>query len=218
MSAILAPPPRTLAELIHQLGDVRPERILADPPPGTATPADVLRLCNAEPRRLCELVDGVLVEKPRGHQESRLAYWLGVYVGEYLRRNDRGIATGADGPHELEIDLIRFPDFAFIAYDRIPPGADPATPMPDWVPNLVAEVLSPGNTAVEMDRKLREYFDAGVQLVWYIDPRSRTVRVYSSHDDFTTLTEGDELDGGSVLPGFRLSIRELFELALKLHP
>jgi Uma2 family endonuclease len=100
----------------------------------------------------------------------------------------------------------------------LPTTAFRRAPIPDWVPNLVAEVLSPGNTVDEMDRKLREYFDAGVQLVWYIDPRNRTVRVYTSYDDFTTLTEGDELDGGSVLPGFRLSIRELFELALKLHP
>lgn len=218
MATVVVSPPETLAELLHRLGDVPPERILARPPLGTATRADVIRLCNGEPKRLCELVDGVLVEKPMGHQESRLAFWLCVYVGEYLKQNDLGIASGADGPNEIEIDLIRFPDVAFISYDRIPEGADPATPMPDWVPNLAVEVLSPGNTRGEMERKRREYFEAGVELVWYVDPRKRTVRVYTSYDEFTTLTEADELDGGSVLPGFRLSIREWFAKASKLRP
>ena len=80
----------------------------------------------------------------------------------------------------------------------------------------MVEVLSPGNTAAEMDRKLCEYFDAGVELVWYVDPRARVVRVYKSYDDCVTLTEDDELDGGHVLPGFRLSIREWFERAEKV--
>jgi Uma2 family endonuclease len=80
-------------------------------------------------------------------------------------------------------------------------------------PDLAVEVLSEGNTEAEMERKLREYFDAGVLLVWYVDPEARTVRVYTSPGEARLLGEEDTLDGGSVLPGFRLSIRGWFEEA-----
>lgn len=66
----------TLADLKIRLGNVPPERILAHPPPGAAQPADVLRLHDSFPKRLCELVDGVLVEKAMGHWEARIASWL----------------------------------------------------------------------------------------------------------------------------------------------
>src|SRR5688572_8610047 len=69
--------PDTLAELLHQLGDIPLERILWQPFPGTATEKDVERLAEAANKRLCELVDGVLVEKPMGNQESNLAMRLG---------------------------------------------------------------------------------------------------------------------------------------------
>jgi len=170
-------PPDSFAELLHRLGDVPLERIVARPAPGTATPSDVLRLCDGEPKRLCELVDGVLVEKAMGQRESRLALELSRRLGNFLEVNNLGILTGADGPHALEDDLIRFPDVAFIAWDNIPVDADPATPMPDWVPSLAVEVISLGNTRGEMKRKLKEYFTAGVELVWYVYPKERVVRV-----------------------------------------
>ena len=69
-----------------------------------------------------------------------------------------------------------------------------------------------------MLRKLKDFFAAGVELVWYIDPAKRTVRVYTGVDDCTILKNGDTLDGGDVLPGFRVSIRELFEKARKIRP
>ena len=208
----------SLAEMLHRLGDIPLERILARPAPGTATPRDVLRLCDGEPKRLCELVDGVLVEKAMGHRESRIAVELGRVIGNHLKDNNLGILAGADGPHRLEDDLIRFPDVAFIAWDRIPADADPETPMPDWVPSLAVEVISENNTTGEMKRKLKDYFEAGVELVWYVDPKERVVRVYTSEDDCRTLTENDSLDGGSLLPGFQFSVRELFEAGMLRRP
>ncbi len=209
--------PETLAELLERLGGVPLDRIRMQPAPGTATPNDVLRLCEGEPKILCELVEGVLVEKPMGHFESRLAFWLIVALGKYLEDNDIGIAAGADGPHRLNSNLVRLPDVAFIGYDRIPEEAQPATPTPDWIPNLAVEIISTSNTDAEMDRKRREYFEAGVQLVWIVDPPTRTVRVFTAVDQFTTVTDGEQLDGGVVLPGFRLSVREWFERATKLR-
>ena len=220
MASVLSEPTsvETFADLWERLGKVPLDRILMHPAPGTATPADVLRLADAAEKRLCELVDGVLVEKAMGQRESRLAFWLGHKIANYLDEHDRGIAFGADGPSQLSEVQVRFPDLGFIAYDRIPAGADPDTPMPDWIPNLAIEVISPGNTKGEMLRKLKDFFAAGVELVWYIDPAKRTVRVYTSVDDCTILKNGDTLDGGDVLPGFRVSIRELFEKARKIRP
>jgi Uma2 family endonuclease len=83
-------------------------------------------------------------------------------------------------------------------------------PFPLVVPDLVIEVLSEGNTPKEMARKLDEYFRAGVRLVWYVNPKKRTVRVYTARDRSVLLREEDTLDGGDVLPGFALSIRDWF--------
>jgi Uma2 family endonuclease len=82
----------------------------------------------------------------------------------------------------------------------------------------VVEVLSEGNTSKEMARKLDEYFTAGVRVVWYVDLKKRTVRVYTSRDRSVLLHEKDTLDGGDVLPGFTLSIREWFAKAERTGP
>jgi len=86
------------------------------------------------------------------------------------------------------------------------------------VPSLAVEVISETNTRGEMKRKLKDYFKAGVELVWYVDPKERVVRVYNSEDDCRTLTEHDSLDGASVLPGFQLSVRRLFEAGMLRRP
>ncbi len=208
----------TLADLLDRLGNVPLDRIRLHPFPGTATVADVIRLCDREPKCLCELVDGVLVEKVMGTPESRLAAWLIFTLQTYLNEYDLGILTGADGPLQILADQVRFPDVAFISYDRIPPDADSSTPVPDWIPTLAVEVLSPSNTKKEMARKLRNYFEAGVELVWYVDPSDRTVRVYHSPEAVVTLTESDDLTGEQLLPGFRLSIRDWFERASRIRP
>ena len=137
----------SLAEVLHRIGDVPLDRILARPAPGDATPADVLRLCDGEPKRLCELVDGVLVEKAMGQHESRIAIELAGLLWTYLKTHNLGILTGADGPYSLEEDQIRFPDVAFISWDNIPPDADPRTPMPDWTISLAVEAISPMKVA-----------------------------------------------------------------------
>jgi Uma2 family endonuclease len=72
------------------------------------------------------------------------------------------------------------------------------------------EVLGAGNTPGEMARKRQEYFAAGVRLVWLVDPETRTVEMYTDPDQSTVRHEADMLEGGAVLPGFALPLRELF--------
>jgi Uma2 family endonuclease len=202
-----ASPPKTLADLHRRLGGVPLERIRCQPPPGTAVEADVLLRPNGE-KHLCELIDGTLVEKTMGYFESLLAAVLIQLLRNFLDEHDLGVVTGEGGTLRVLPGQVRIPDVAFIAWERFPGGKLPAEPIPGLAPDLAVEVLSRGNTAAEMERKLRDYFAAGVRLVWYLDPEPRVARVYTSPTEVQQLSEADTLDGGAVLPGFRLPIRE----------
>ena len=196
-----------VAELIEHLG-VPPERIRMQPPPGQATEADVIVI-----RPLCELIDGVLVEKAMGFYESRIAVILAFYLETYLETNDIGFTLGEGGMMRLELGQVRIPDVAFYAWEHFPNREMTLEQILDHVPDLAVEVLSPSNTAKEMKRKRREFFAGGTKLAWSVDPRKRTVDVYTSAEECTTLKEEHTLDGGAVLPGFTLSIRAWFERA-----
>lgn len=209
MATTTQTPVETLAELHKRLGEVPFERILATPPPGTATEADVLRT-HSRTRRLCELVDGVLVEKTMGYRESYLAALLISILMEFVESRNLGLVSAPDGSVRLLPGLVRIPDVAFISWERLPDRSIPKEPIPDLVPDLVIEVLSASNTEAEMTRKLHEYLEAGTRLVWYVDPASRAVRVYESPESETLLRETDQLDGGAVLPGLRIDLSRLF--------
>lgn len=105
---------------------------------------------------------------------------------------------------------MRLPDVAFVSWDRLPNRRIPDEPVPNVVPDLAVEVLSASNTLGEMARKRGEYFRAGVRLVWEIDPRVRTVRVYTFETAYADLAAADTLDGAPVLPGFALPLAQLF--------
>jgi Uma2 family endonuclease len=200
---------RTLADLVSHLGGVPLDRIRFHPAPGTATVADVLRVWERE-KRLCELVEGVLLEKTVGYIESQLAVFLAGLLNAFVLPRNLGIVTGADGTVELMADLVRIPDIAFTSWDRLPGRRRPAEAVPRLAPNLAVEVVSRSNTPAEMAAKRRDYFSAGVEVDWEIDPEKRTVAVYTSLTAVTTLGVGDTLDGGAVLPGFTLPVADLF--------
>lgn len=199
----------TLADLLAQLGDIAPERVRLRPPPGTATEKDVLEVHNRV-GRVCELVDGVLVEKAMGFRESFLAIALGAILWGFVKPRRLGVVTGEAGMMRLASGLVRIPDVAFVSWERFPDRRLPTEPIPDLAPDLAVEVLSPSNTPREMARKRQEYFAAGVRLVWLVDPATRTVGVYTAPESPTQLREHDTLDGGVVLPGFTLPLQELF--------
>lgn len=199
----------TWEERLQDLGNIPAYRIRTDPAPGTATIEDVTYLRDTE-KRLYELIDGTLVEKSMGWQVSLLAGILVQWLNNYLDSNRIGVATGADGMTRLFGDTVRGPDVAFVAWDRLPDGHMPTAPIPDLVPNFVIEVLSTSNTYAEMSRKRREYFHAGVELLWMVEHRTRTVTVFRSTQDATIYTDVAIIDGGQVLPGWQVDIGELF--------
>lgn len=200
---------KTLADVLERFADYPPERIRTNPAPGTATARDVDRIHRTE-GRLYELDHGVLVEKTVGFQESYLASDLARVLGDFVERRDLGIVMAEGGMMKLIRRQVRIPDAAFFGWHNFPDRLIPETPVPRLYPDLAIEILSRKNTKSEMARKLKEYFEAGAKLVWYVHPRKKFVDVFTTPDEKTRLTAGDVLTGGSVLPGFSLPLSKLF--------
>jgi Uma2 family endonuclease len=199
----------TAGRVVAQFGDVPLGRVRLDREPGMATEEDVVDLHDRE-NRLYELVDGMLLEKTVGNYESYLAMRMGFLIQTFLETNSRGIVLGADGMLRLAPGLVRIPDVSFISWDRLPDRKLPQTPIWGLAPDLAVEILSPGNTEKEMERKLHDYFDAGVRCVWYVDPRRREVRVFSDIETHETLSESETLHASDLLEGFHVDLQAFF--------
>jgi Uma2 family endonuclease len=200
----------SLADLLDRLDGIPAARIRFFPTPGTATVDDVVDI-EARERRLYELVDGVLVEKPMGIRESILASRLIGFLLAFVDPRKLGVIAGEAAMMQLRLALLRMPDVAFIAWGKFPGRRVPSEPAPLLAPDLAIEIISPSNTKREMARKLKEYFEAGTRLVWYVDPKPQTVEVYTNASEpDATLARRDTLDGGDVLKGFILRLDDLF--------
>lgn len=205
----------SMADLWALLGHVPLERIRLDPPPGKATEDDLLR---TELEGVWELTDGTLVQKAVGQYESELACWIIARLHEFLATHRLGKVFGPDGHVRLKPGKVRAADVAFVRFDRFPQGPRSRVAFLQIAPNLAIEVLSPSNTAKEMEKKRVEYFGAGVEQVWEIDPETRTGRIYRSLIDFQDFPADGSLEAPSILPGFRLLFSELFAAADDMGP
>jgi Uma2 family endonuclease len=201
----------TLADRLHAIGDVPTQRILTTSRLPTVN--DVVRLADGEPKHLCELVDGFLVEKAMGWRESFIGAELLTMLGAFVReqRHRPGMIAGEQVMTELSPGQVRMPDVAFYSWARFPNGV-PDESAPAVAPDLAVEVLSPGNTPGEMERKRKDYFAAGVRLYWEVDIRTRTVDVYTSPAKPNRLDQNATLTGGDVLPGFEVKLADLFRI------
>lgn len=199
----------TLADLIEELGGIPPHRILRTPAPGTATEEHARDLLQRKVS-LCELVDGVLIEKAVGYRESILAVALAGFLRAFVRPRNLGLVSGEAGMMRLGPGLVRGPDVAFVSWARVEGGRVPAEAIPTLAPDLAVEVLSESNTPGEMARKRREYFAAGTRLVWQIDSETRIAEVFTSPTGPTVLDSSQTLDGADVLLGFTLPLSQLF--------
>lgn len=209
MAHVESPPaPLTLIDLAERFGPMPAWRIRSVPAPGTATEQDAVDI-EARENRLCELVDGVLVEKTVGFYKSVLAVRLAGRLEAFVEVKRLGVVTGEGGMMQLFPGLVRIPDVAFASWKEFPDGVTDE-PVPNVVPDLAVEILSEGNTKQEMDGKLDDYFSAGVRLVWLIEPRKKTAEVFTSRDSSILLDENAALTGGDVLPGFLLPLQPFF--------
>lgn len=159
-----------------------------------------------------ELVKGELTPmSPASTQHGKIASRLDRYVGNFVEDNDLGEVYAAETGFTIEEDpdTVRAPDVSFVARSRIPPEGEPPG---FWAiaPDLVAEVLSPFDVASKVQQKITEYLQAGVRLVWLVDPETQTVTVYKSLAEAHILLREDVLTGEDVLPGFSLLLTKLF--------
>jgi Uma2 family endonuclease len=159
-----------------------------------------------------ELWEGELRKVPgAGGQASDIAGEILIHLRLFVKPRRLGLATGADGSYILTSDplTIVVPDVAFVRWERLPGGVRPTgyIPVP---PDLAVEVRSPTDRSGDVDEKLARYRSAGVPLIWWVDPRHRTVAVYRHGVLAAELGEDDVLDGEDIVPGFRLPVAEIF--------
>ena len=210
MIAKFIDPPETMADLHERLGFVPLHRIRMDPPPGSATEADVIRHLDGGNKRMYELVDGTLVEKAVGTLQAILAAALITRLNVFVDTHDLGLIAGADGPFRMLQGNVRYPDVSFIPWSAFIDEEIPVEAIWSIIPALAVEVLSDSNTAKEITRKLGELFSLGVRICWVIDPPSRSAKVYSGSMAFETVDTAGTLSGGAVLPGFQLPLSAIF--------
>jgi len=159
-----------------------------------------------------ELYDGVLWEKDAmGGQHGEIEIQLTRYLAPHVldRRLGRLYPSDAHFIILRNPDKVVMPDLAFVRTDRLPPETARVGFMP-VVPDFVVEVVSPSDRTVAVIEKIRLYERAGVALIWLVQPRTRSVTVYILGQEPRTLHEGDTLDGGDVIPGFQLSVADVF--------
>ena len=206
-----------VADLQNRLGGIPLNRICLIPPPGCAVEDDVIRLQDHE-HRLCELQEGILVEKVMGWYESLLAGLIVTRINVYLESHNLGKVLGPDGTLCFLPGLVKIPDVSFVSWQRWPEQSPPRRPIPTIIPDLVVEVLSDGNTSEEMQSKLQVYQQAGVRMIWYINPQSRDAICHRGVGESVCFTSSGVLAGGDVLPGFELFLQELFARADAQRP
>ncbi len=149
--------------------------------------------------------------QPMGALAATIASFLVSHLNLFAWQHRLGFAVSEVTFRLLANRPQRKPDVAYISYDRWVPQPRTEDP-PSWnvVPNLTVEVVSPSDTISDLEEKVRDYFDAGVKLVWVLNPTLRRIYVYDSFTQVRILQENEELNGGEVLPGFRLRVAELF--------
>lgn len=158
-----------------------------------------------------ELIRGEIREmSPPGELHAWLQMELGIALGVYARTRNLGRVVGEVGILvDQDPDTVLAPDVAFVRTDRLRLQRPKQGFLRD-VPDLVIEILSPRDRTSQSLEKVRKYLDAGVPVVWVIDPQRQRVMVWKSDQTVQELKPGETLDGGDVLPGFELAVAELF--------
>jgi Uma2 family endonuclease len=157
-----------------------------------------------------ELVDGEPIElSPAAGRSGWISATIVALLANHVRQSRLGWAFSAETGFVLFEDrqTVRSPDAAVVLRNRLAELPDSFVPM---APDLAAEVLSPSDRIADALAKVAMYLQAGTALVWLVNPATRTVVVFRSEMDPVTLGASDILDGGDILPGFSVSVSEIF--------
>ena len=185
---------------------------LAPAKPKLLTAEDLLRLDSKGVKG--ELIRGEFRETMSvGVGHGQIVMKLGTLMGVTVltRRLGRLIGSDAGVLLERDPDTVREPDIAFISAARLP--------LDEWVdgyleivPDLVVEVISPSDSRKALHDKARMWHSYGVPLTWAVYTNPRSIDVHRADGSITTLREDDILDGGEILPGFAVRVKDIFEL------
>ena len=159
-----------------------------------------------------ELVKGELrMMTPAGFEHARIAGRIAVLVGQFANEQVLGVVLTAEPGFTLtrDPDTVRAPDVAFVRTERIPPKGEQKK-FAELAPDLVVEVISPSDRMADLRAKIEEYLDAGVKLIWVVDPGTDSVTEYRPDAAPVNLGSSAELAGRDVLPGFRCKVSEFF--------
>ena len=185
---------------------------LAPAKPKSLTAEDLLRLDSKGVKG--ELIRGEFCETMSvGGEHGEVVMKLGFLMGSVVIPGRLGRLTGSDAGVILERDpdTVREPDAAFISAARLP-LTERVTSYYEIIPDLVVEIASPSDSRREVNDKARMWHNCGVPLVWAAYPETRTIDVHRADGSIITLRENDVLDGGEILPGFAVPVRDIFDL------
>jgi Uma2 family endonuclease len=157
--------------------------------------------------RLFELINGEIVEKVPAEEHGIIVLRLGSKILAFVDMHNLG-RVAVEVRHRLPGDdhNARLPDISFRSDTTMPVVKQGSIPV---MPDLAVEVKSPNDSYREMREEADYYLANGSHMVWLVYPEKRLVEVHTP-DEMGILTADDTLDGGDVLPGFTLAVREIF--------
>ena len=161
-----------------------------------------------------ELINGELITiSPAGYDHGRISIRLSSPLAQFVWENDLGEVFSSDTGFQLSSkpDTVLAPDVSFIGRDRV---QKVGRSQGYWLgpPDLAVEVLSPEQRDAYIKKRVAQWLSFGTKEVWIINPRTSTLTVHSPQGIVVTLTNDEFLDGREIVPGFRFSIKRLFDL------
>lgn len=165
-----------------------------------------------DPDKSYEIVNGQPEEKEvAGGKHGVICVNLSSELRIYAKTTGRGLTCS-----EVNFKIgqnERIPDIAFVVAERVPQGGMPEGVV-GFAPDLAVEIISPNDVHDKVSEKVLEYLEAGVRQVWLVSPRLRSITIFRSATDVQIFTEGSDLTSEDLLPGFRCSLKEIFQTSL----
>ncbi|MHC5542255.1 Uma2 family endonuclease [Singulisphaera rosea] len=185
---------------------------MATASPTRHLPEDLLSTAD---RPMPELIEGQFVEREAmGQKSDAVAARILILVGYFVMEQGLGLVNGAQGSYQIfqdDPDKVRIPDVSFTSRARLPKGGE-ADGHGRVAPDLAIDVISPNDKVVDVSIKVNDFLNAGVRLVWVVNPYSLEVQTHHAERKSRILRKGEILEGEDVLPGFRCPIDQLFDV------
>ena len=157
-----------------------------------------------------ELLHGEIVMSPAGFDHGRKIARFMTVLASFVYQHDLGeIFDGQTGFRMKSLDLLS-PDISFVPRDRLAKLAGNPEGFFEGAPDLAIEFLSPGDSKKRLRDKLSQYLENGTRLAWVMDSKKRTVAVHHTNKPEQVLSDSDELSGEEVVPGFLISVANIF--------